>query len=129
MKLAPAMHNLVMLLNQSWSLVLALQHTETILLSLQRQDPPNAELYKLLYRQNQLLSKRLVSLREDWNKPGNVLSRLQAELQTLNPQAQVHCQLVGWLAQGDASNGGPKFDTPQPPQDSGGQAAPALDFD
>lgn len=142
MKLAPAALNLVSLLNQSWSLVLSLQHTETILLSLQRQDPSNAELYQMLSRQNQLLRERLLALREGWDKSQHnappSMGRLQTELQSLNPLAQVHCQLVGWLAQGDASNGGPKFDLPQSPtpspspspaQDSKGQAVPALGFD
>jgi hypothetical protein len=129
MKLAPATQSLVLLLNQSWSLVVALQHTETILLSLQQADRQNMELYQLLYRQNRLLSRRLSMLREGWEKlPADALKRLQTELVTQNQQAQTHCQVVGWLSQGDDCNGGPRFDVPQPPQDSGA-AVPALGFD
>ena len=63
---------------------------------------------------------------------------LHLELLTIIPLAQTHCRLVGWLAQGDASNAGPQLGLPQPPQppapsvppqDSKGPTVPALGFD
>jgi len=134
MQLAPTTLNLVKLLHQAAGLTLSLQHTQTILRSLQKQDPNNVELYRLLARPNQLLHQRLLSLREHWNQHP-ATNWLQLELLTLVSLAQTHCQLVGWLAQGDASSAGPQFSLPQPPapsvppQDSKGPAVPALGFD
>ena len=136
MKLTPSALNLVKLLHQAGDLALSLQHTKTILFSLQKQDQSNAELYQLLLHQNQLLSKRLFTLRENWTQHP-ATDWLHLELLTIIPLAQTHCRLVGWLAQGDASSAGPQLGLPQPPsppvpsmppQDSKGPV-PALDFD
>jgi hypothetical protein len=135
MKIAASILNLAKSLNQSASLAVSLPQTETVLLSLQRQDQPNAELYRLLRQQNQLLLQRLRSLQ------ANPPAASPLEVQGLNQLAQVHCRLVGWLAGGDSS-GGPKFDAPQsgqtptpapakeptPSPDSSAQHGPALDF-
>jgi hypothetical protein len=136
MKLAPNAHNLLKLVNQTGSLALSLQQTKTILLSLQKQDQTNAELYQLLSRQNQLLHRRLLFLRQNWTQQP-ITNWLQLELSALVSLAQVHCQLVGWLAQGDTASAGPQLGLPQQPpsppaqpvpQDSKGPV-PALGFD
>jgi len=137
MKIAPAVLNLAKLLNQSASLTVSLPQTETVLLSLQRQDQAGAELYSLLQQQSQLLSQRLRSLQ------ANPPTVNQLELHSLVHLAQVHCRLVGWLAGGEDSSGGPVNNLPRPGQTptptqpkeptpgpvSNGPAAPALDFD
>jgi hypothetical protein len=134
MKIAPAILNLAKFLGQSASLAVSLPQTETVLLSLQRQDQPNAELYRLLRQQNQLLLQRLRSVQ------ANPPAASPLEVQSLNQLAQVHCRLVGWLAGGGDSSGGPRFDLPQSGQTptptkeptpgpvSNGQPGPALDF-
>ena len=135
MKIAPATLNLAKLLSQSASLAVSLPQTETVLLSLQAQDQQSAELYCLLQQQSQLLSRRLRSLQAS---PPTVN---QLELHSLVHLAQVHCRLVGWLAGGEDSSGGPVNNLPRPGQtptptrqpspspDSKGPAVPALDFE
>ena len=137
MKLTPSALNLVKLLHQAVDLTLSLQHTKMILVSLQKQDQSNAQLYQLLCHQNELLSKRLFNLRQNWTQHP-ATNWLQMELLALVSLAQTHCRLVGWLAQGDASSAGPQLGLPQQPpsppaqpvpQDSKGPTVPALGFD
>jgi len=128
MKTAPAALAMVKLLRQTASLAAALPQTETALLSLERQDPASAELYRLLRLQNQLLLQRLRSLQASRVLSENLptMSLIQLELQSLKALAQVHCRLVGWLAGGEDPQGGPKSDLP----DSSAPPVPAsVDLD
>ena len=116
---------MVKLLRQTASLAVSLPQTETALLSLEKQDPASAELYRLLCQQNQLLLQRLCFLQANWNHVSpEDLPAMQLELQTSTVLAQVHCQIVGWLGGCDL-NDAVKFDLPQ---DSTGSTVPALDF-
>ena len=127
MKTAPAALAMVKLLRQTASLAVSLPQTETVLLSLERLDPASAELYRLLRLQNQLLLQRRRSLQASRVLSENLptMSLIQLELQSLNQLAQVHCQVVGWLA-GGGQNDAPRFDPP----DSGAPPVPAsVDFD
>ena len=122
MKIAPANLAMGALLRQTASLIVSLAQTKTVLFSLEKQDTASAELYRLLRLQNQLLLQRLCFLQAAWNRvPPENLPMIQLELQTLPALAQVHCQVVGWLAGGEDLQGGPKFDLP----DSTGSTVPA----
>ena len=126
MKIASAALAMVKLLRQTASLAVSLPQTETVLLSLEKQDPASAELYRLLRLQNQLLLQRLRSLQAAWNRvPPENLPAIQLELQSLNQLAQVHCQVVGWLA-GGGQNDAPKFD---PPDSSAPPVPASVDLD